>query len=149
MKVSILPLNYVIQHSVNQMSPNPSQSWSCITLTMEVEDLGTILFLLNSKRHSLALNSGSCYCIIQKQIIAILCPSSLCWSFLFAPHMHSCRLLSKMRQTPLIALSLAWHGLTCNQWLEALDFVCFSVVVCCLSWWDVEGPRHICIKTNT
>lgn len=48
MKVSILHLNYVIQGSVNQTSSNPSQSWSYITLKMEVGDLGASLFLLKT-----------------------------------------------------------------------------------------------------
>ena len=49
MKVSILHLNYVIQGSVNQTSPNLSQSWSYVTLKMEVRDLGALsLFLLKT-----------------------------------------------------------------------------------------------------
>lgn len=49
MKVSILHLNYVIQGCVNQTSPNLSQSWSYVTLKMEVKDLGaSSLFLLKT-----------------------------------------------------------------------------------------------------
>lgn len=134
MKVFILHLNYVIQGSANQTSPDPSQSWSCITLRKSKTSRHHHYFSLKQK----AFPCSVVTILYKDNCNSVSLLSLLFFAFCTPTHIHSC-CLAKWDRRRLIALSFAWRGLT----------VVGSVWICFLHRWGTEGPWHICIPINT